>query len=319
MTFVPFTPDRLAFGGALRDQSPQPMSAETWSPLGFSPGDYPSPGAGGGRNAIRGHGPVLGQWLPNAWEIHVSPDEIITLTEPPMELGMGIADGELYIDNDTGEVKLGPGMAEHFGIRRAIKNTIIDPDARRSIAERSAPYNRARSAPPKFSSHRGPSTVLPKPLPLAPLPIEPIPTRSKVRLREAETDTWQIPDKSPNKKKQRGVEPSSTETKKYPTPGSNATIDYGSPHDAPGGLLVSQPAASKRSASQPRLPIKQPERPFKSVPKGYIPFKSSFQKIMKIVDSVKNWDGENEKNLAKWDSSSVVVMPFPTSSMSMSL
>ena len=96
-----------------------------------------------------------------------------------MELDMGIKEGEMDIDNDTGLVILGPSMAEHLGIRRAIKNTVIDPEARRRIAERSALYNRAHSAPPKFSSHRGPSAVLPLPLPPVPLLIGLVPQRSK--------------------------------------------------------------------------------------------------------------------------------------------
>ena len=37
------------------------------------------------------------------------------------------------------------------------------------------------------------------------------------------------------------------------------------------------------------------------MPKGYVPFKSSFQKVTKIVDSVRKWDGENEKDVARWD------------------
>lgn len=261
-------------------------------------------------NVIRDQGLLLGHRLPDSTGPNVSPDEILMLPEPPMELDMGIKDGEMGIDNDTGEVKLGPGMAEHFELMRAIRNTIIDLDARRRIAERSAPYNRAQSAPPKFSSHRGPSTVIPLPLPFVPLPIEPIPIRSKVRQHEVEDNIWQTPDKSPSKRKQRGVEPSSIETRKYATPGSDATIDYGSPQGTPGGPLLGQPVAPEAGAprssaptSQPRLPIEQPGRPFRMMPKGYAPFKSNIKKIMKLVDCVKKWGGQHEDDLAKWNSS----------------
>lgn len=125
--------------------------------------------------------------------------------------------------------------------------------------------------------------------------------RSKVRQRELEHNIWKTPEKFHNKKKQRGVEPSSTETLKYETPKSDATIDYGSPQGTPGRPGLGKPSVPRRAASQPRLPIKQPDRPFRQLPKGYVPFKSNFQKIVKKINIVKKWGKLGNKD---WESPS---------------
>ena len=112
-----------------------------------------------------------------------------------------------------------------------------------------------------------------------------MPQRIKRRPLEVEKNIWETPNRSPNRKKSRGVEPSSTETRKYDTPNTDATVDYGSPQGTIGGLPVSQPSAPKPSGG---LPVSQPGngKRTSSQPRSHQATRETFQADAKGVRSI---------------------------------